>query len=71
MAGGEAGREEKESAREKLRGAGVKNVLCMFSDLRGILQSFAIPAEEFIEGDAFEGIGFDGSSIRGLSLIHI
>ena len=34
-AGRETGREEKEAAREKLRDAGVKNVLCMFSDLRG------------------------------------
>ncbi len=70
-AGREAGREEKESAREKLRDAGVKNVLCMFSDLRGILQSFTVPAEEFTEGDAFEGIGFDGSSIRGFKTIEM
>ncbi|MCW3135822.1 MAG: glutamine synthetase beta-grasp domain-containing protein, partial [Canidatus Methanoxibalbensis ujae] len=67
-----AGQEEKESARRRLRDGEVKNVLCMFSDLRGILQSFTIPAEEFIEGDAFDrGIGFDGSSIRGFRTIEM
>ncbi len=48
----------------------VKNIMCMFSDLRGILQSFTIPAREFLEGDACEGIGFDGSSIRGFKSIE-
>ncbi|MGC8850230.1 MAG: glutamine synthetase beta-grasp domain-containing protein, partial [Candidatus Bathyarchaeia archaeon] len=49
---------------------GIENVLCMFSDLRGILQSFTVPAKEFLEGDAFKGIGFDGSSVRGFKAIE-
>ena len=41
-----------------------------FTDLLGYLKSVAIsPAE--LEGAFEEGIGFDGSSIEGLSLIHI
>jgi len=61
-----------DDARKRLKDAKVRNVLCFFSDLRGILQSFTIPAEEFIEGDAYKtGIGFDGSSIRGFKTIEM
>jgi glutamine synthetase len=61
-----------EEAKKRLKDANVKNVLCFFSDLRGILQSFTIPAHEFIEGDAYDtGIGFDGSSIRGFKAIEM
>lgn len=61
---------EHEEAKKKLEG--VKNVLCFFSDIRGILQSFTIPAKEFTEGDAFtQGIGFDGSSVRGFKSIEM
>lgn len=61
-----------EAERKKLTDAGVKNVHCFFSDLRGILQSFTIPVREFIDGDAYEtGIGFDGSSIRGFKSIEM
>jgi glutamine synthetase len=60
-----------EDARNMLEKAGVNNVMCFFSDLRGILQSFTIPASEFINGGAFEdGLGFDGSSIRGFKPIQ-
>jgi glutamine synthetase len=63
---------DKEEAIKKLKDAKVKNVLCLFSDLRGILQSFTIPAREFTEGDAYDtGIGFDGSSIRGFKSIEM
>ena len=59
-----------EAAREILLRSGVRNVYCFFTDLRGILQSFTIPVEEFTEGKAFaEGIGFDGSSVRGFKTI--
>ncbi|MEM2942072.1 MAG: type I glutamate--ammonia ligase [Candidatus Bathyarchaeia archaeon] len=59
------------NARSLLEKAEVNNVLCFFSDLRGILQSFTIPASEFTDGDAYEqGLGFDGSSIRGFKPIH-
>ncbi len=59
-----------ENARALLKENGVKQVLCAFSDLRGYLMTFSIPAREFIEGNAFEGIGFDGSSIRGFKSIE-
>jgi len=59
-----------ENARALLKENGIKQVLCAFSDLRGYLMTFSIPAREFIEGNAFEGIGFDGSSIRGFKSIE-
>ncbi|HID27342.1 MAG TPA: type I glutamate--ammonia ligase [Methanosarcinales archaeon] len=60
-----------EDAKKILKDAEVKNVLCFFSDIRGILQSFTIPSREFIDGDAYaEGVGFDGSSIRGFKTIE-
>ncbi len=56
--------------REVLEKNNVKQVLCAFSDVRGYLMTFSIPAREFIEGSALEdGIGFDGSSIRGFKTI--
>ena len=57
-------------ARERLVSSGVRSVNCFFTDLRGILLSFTIPVEEFTEGEALEdGIGFDGSSVRGFKSI--
>ena len=41
-----------------------------FTDLPGTLQHFSIPAEELSESLFTEGIGFDGSSIRGFVEIH-
>lgn len=46
----------------------VKFIRLWFSDIHGQLKSFAIPVEEL--GFAFnEGIGFDGSSIKGFARI--
>ncbi len=60
-----------ENARKILDKNGIKQVLCAFSDVRGFMQTFSIPAREFTEGKAFEsGIGFDGSSIRGFKTIE-
>ncbi len=60
-----------EQAKKLLKENEVKQVLCVFSDVRGIMQAFHIPAKIFIEGDAFEeGIGFDGSSVRGFKGIQ-
>ncbi len=60
-----------ENAKKILKENNIKHVLCAFSDVRGYLQTFSIPAREFLEGDAFEvGIGFDGSSIRGFKTIE-
>jgi glutamine synthetase len=41
-----------------------------FVDLPGTWQHFSIPAGEVSEGLFTEGIGFDGSSIRGFQAIH-
>jgi glutamine synthetase len=51
-------------------GNDVKMVDIRFADLVGTWQHFSIPARELTE-DLFEdGIGFDGSSIRGFQEIH-
>jgi glutamine synthetase len=49
---------------------GVKIVDVKFVDLPGTWQHFSIPLEEFGEDIFTEGIGFDGSSIRGFQQIH-
>jgi glutamine synthetase len=41
-----------------------------FTDLPGTLQHFSVPAKELDESIFREGIGFDGSSIRGFQAIH-
>jgi glutamine synthetase len=49
---------------------GVKIVDVKFVDLPGTWQHFSIPMEEFSEDIFTEGLGFDGSSIRGFQQIH-
>jgi glutamine synthetase len=49
---------------------GVKIVDVKFVDLPGTWQHFSIPMEEFSEEIFTEGLGFDGSSIRGFQQIH-
>jgi glutamine synthetase len=46
----------------------VKFVRLWFTDILGILKSFAITVEE-LEGALVEGMGFDGSSIQGFARI--
>jgi len=41
-----------------------------FTDLPGVWQHFSIPAQMLTEEVFAEGIGFDGSSIRGFTEIH-
>jgi glutamine synthetase len=54
----------------------VKYVDLKFNDLPGLWQHFTLPAGEFLENDDpndgiwAEGIGFDGSSIRGFQAIQ-
>src|SRR3972149_5343799 len=55
---------------ERSRQAGVQMVDLRFSDLLGVWQHFTIPVEELTAGLFQEGIGFDGSSIRGFQQIH-
>jgi glutamine synthetase len=51
-------------------GKNVKMVDLRFVDLPGTWQHFSIPARELTEELFEEGIGFDGSSIRGFQEIH-
>jgi glutamine synthetase len=52
------------------REQGVVEVDVKFVDIRGIWQHFSIPLVNFKEDAFTEGIGFDGSSIRGFQDIH-
>ncbi len=49
---------------------GVKIVDVKFIDLPGTWQHFSIPVDDFTEDLFEEGLGFDGSSIRGFQQIH-
>ena len=49
---------------------GAKMVDFRFTDLPGVWQHFSIPAHLLTEDLFEEGIGFDGSSIRGFKEIH-
>ena len=50
---------------------GAKVVDIRFTDLFGVWQHFSIPAREFTLDLFDEGIGFDGSSIRGFQPINL
>ena len=50
--------------------AGVKIVDLRFVDMPGMWQHFSIPVEDLDEDLFAEGIGFDGSSIRGFQQIN-
>ena len=66
-----AEREEIQNAVELAKSAGVKIVDLRFTDLLGTWQHFSIPVGD-LKRDLFdEGIGFDGSSIRGFQPINL
>jgi glutamine synthetase len=52
------------------KAAGIKIVDLRFIDLPGVWQHFSIPVEDLNEDLFVEGMGFDGSSIRGFQVIH-
>src|SRR5438309_10286000 len=54
----------------KSRDAGVQVVDMRFTDMPGTWQHFSIPLKELTEDLFKEGIGFDGSSIRGFQAIN-
>src|SRR5712691_3849431 len=61
------------TARDVVRRAsaeGAKIVDLRFVDVPGLWQHFSIPVRELTEELFAEGIGFDGSSIRGFQSIH-
>ena len=49
---------------------GVKIVDVKFTDLPGTSQHFTVPIKHFDEDKFVEGLGFDGSSIRGFQEIN-
>jgi glutamine synthetase len=49
---------------------GVAMVDVRFCDLPGVMQHFTVPAGSFDESVFTDGLGFDGSSIRGFQEIH-
>ncbi len=53
---------------EQIRDNDVKFIKLWFTDILGFLKSFSIPVEE-LEKALEEGIGFDGSSIKGFTRI--
>jgi glutamine synthetase len=55
---------------EDARKLGVKIIDLRFTDLPGTWQHFSIPIGHLTEDVFTEGIGFDGSSIRGFQKIH-
>jgi glutamine synthetase len=55
---------------EFARESGVAIVDLRFTDLPGTWQHFSIPVSEFGPAIFADGIGFDGSSIRGFQQIH-
>jgi glutamine synthetase len=53
-----------------IKDKGIQVVDLKFVDLPGLWQHFSISAREFDESAFSEGVGFDGSSIRGFQEIH-
>ncbi|MXY25018.1 MAG: type I glutamate--ammonia ligase [Acidobacteria bacterium] len=54
----------------KIEGEGIRVIDLRFIDLPGLWQHFTVSAKEFAEDVFEEGIGFDGSSIRGFQEIQ-
>ena len=53
-----------------MKESGAEIVDFRFCDLPGLMQHFSVPAAELNEGLFEDGIGFDGSSIRGFQEIQ-
>lgn len=49
---------------------GIEMVDIRFTDLPGMWQHVSFPAAAIDEAAIEEGLGFDGSSIRGFKVIH-
>jgi glutamine synthetase len=63
--------EQVKKAIETLKTNNIRWVHSAFVDVRGILQDMVLPAREYLSGVAFtEGVGFDGSSVRGFKSIE-
>ena len=49
---------------------GIQIVDLRFTDMPGTWQHFSLPAAKLTEDEFEEGLGFDGSSIRGFQVIN-
>src|SRR2546426_561069 len=67
---GSASKTSPEEVLQRARAAGVKVVDVRFVDLPGTWQHFSLPLSSFDEDAFTEGLGFDGSSIRGFQTIN-
>lgn len=54
----------------KIKSKEIEQIDLRFTDMPGIWHHFTVPSAEFSEKAFEEGIGFDGSSIRGFKEIH-
>ena len=59
-----------DDVRKLAKETGVKIVDLRFVDLPGVWQHFSLPVQDLNDDLFSDGIGFDGSSIRGFQLIH-
>ena len=53
-----------------IKDEGVEMVDVRFCDLPGVMQHFTVPVSSFDQSVFEDGLGFDGSSIRGFQAIH-
>jgi glutamine synthetase len=53
-----------------IKSEGIEIVDARFIDLPGVWQHFSMPSDQFDEGSFEDGLGFDGSSIRGFQQIQ-
>lgn len=54
----------------RIKNGEIEQIDLRFMDMPGLWQHLTIPAEQFKESAFEEGVGFDGSSIRGWCSIH-
>src|ERR1044071_7084342 len=55
---------------ELIKEKGIQIVDLRFTDMPGTWQHFSLPASMLSEDDFEDGLGFDGSSIRGFQVIN-
>jgi glutamine synthetase len=55
---------------ELIKEKGIQMVDVRFTDMPGTWQHFTVPASMFGESDFTDGMGFDGSSVRGFQVIN-
>ncbi len=53
-----------------IKDEGVEMIDVRFCDLPGVMQHFTVPASSFDQSVFDDGLGFDGSSIRGFQAIN-